>query len=529
MKYSISLLSMLYLFIKVAFAQAPIIIPKSGSIILQLDIRGKYQVLLPDIATVTTRNGTSPQITFSPASFGCNDLGKKTVTVKVTEILNKPPKPATVSFSYPDGVIFDSKGNLFIAEDGHDIRKIDTSGQVTTFAGSNEVGYVDGSANLARFNSIIGIVVDASDNLYVTDAGNNRIRKISPTGIVTTIAGTSYSGSTNGAANVATFDSPTGIAIDLAGNLYISDNGNNIIRKISTNGFITTIAGSGVAGYVDGKGTGARFNSPNGLCIDAAGNIYVADGNNFRIRKISIDGIVSTLAGNGVPVVIDGFGTSASLTNPNGIAIDASNNLYVGNEVLRKISPSGQVTTIAGSGRVGSVDGIGTNASFSTIEGICFDSNGVIYLADFSNNKIRTICPNNGQVSTLAGSGIYGVDNGNIGVLQSCAVSAELTIPVTVSDSLGICNLKPLIIANTFTPNFDGINDVWNIPELASDPDCTVSIYNRYGQLIFQSHGYSKPWDGTMKGKPIPVGTYYYLITLSQSKKAFSGNITVLK
>ncbi|RYE21511.1 MAG: hypothetical protein EOP45_09460, partial [Sphingobacteriaceae bacterium] len=434
----------LFDFSSITLGQSLTVVPKADPIILQLDPAGRYLVQLSDIATITTKASSAPVVSFLPGSFYCKDIGKSVVNLKVTILPGTNATPSAVSLFYPTGVVFDSKGNLYIAEDGHDVRRISPDGQVSTFAGNDEIGYVDGPGTLARFNSVTGIAIDPADNLYVTDAGNNMVRKIDPLGIVSTVAGSLYPGFADGQGTLASFDSPVGITLDRLGNLYITDQNNNLIRKISPAGLVSTVAGNVSAGYADGQGKDARFNNPNGICADPSSNLYVADGNNFRIRKITPDGQVSTLAGNGIPVAVDGNLASAGFTNPSAIAMDASGNLFIGGEQLRKITPSGQVTTLAGNVRSGNLDGIGQAAGFSTIAGICFDADGVIYAADFANNKIRTVCPDNALVSTLAGQQVQGTQNGNVGTLQKCTLTKEITVPVVIADSLGSCTPAPL-------------------------------------------------------------------------------------
>ncbi|GHU55930.1 hypothetical protein FACS189442_4040 [Spirochaetia bacterium] len=296
-------------------------------------------------------------------------------------------------FNYPRGVAVDNAGNVYVAdtENGR-IRKISPSGVVTTLAGSGDRGYADGTGTAARFYNPRGVAVDNAGNVYVADTSNHRIRKISPGGVVTTLAGSGTSGYADGTGTAARFYSPTGVAVDNAGNVYVADYGNNRIRKISPSGVVTTLAGS-TQGYADGTGTAARFDYPFGVAADNAGNVYVADYGNHRIRKISPSGVVTTLAGSGAKGYADRTGTAAKFNNPSGVAVDNAGNVYVAdyyNHRIRKISPSGVVTTLAGIG-YGYADGTATAAEFSFPYGVAVDNVGTVYVADTENHLIRKI------------------------------------------------------------------------------------------------------------------------------------------
>lgn len=273
-------------------------------------------------------------------------------------------------------------------------------------AGNGVQGSINGTGTGASFYQPTGVAVDASGNVYVADFRNNLIREISPAGAVSTLAGNGQQGSVNGAGTVATFNAPTGVAVDASGNVYVAENGNNLIREISPQGLVSTFAGSGAAGSVNATGTAATFTNPQGIAIDANGNVYVADYGNNLIREISPAGLVSTLAGNTNPGAVDGTGVAASFNTPTAIAVDAAFNVYVadyGNNLIRKISPAGVVSTLAGSGSAGSANGTGTAASFKNPTGIAVDAAGNVYVADWGNNLVRVISPA-GVVSTLSGT-----------------------------------------------------------------------------------------------------------------------------
>lgn len=284
----------------------------------------------------------------------------------------------------------------------------------TVVAGSDSAGYRDGLGADARFDHPFGLALDNAGNLYVADQGNSLIRKIDPSTNVTTVAGmVGISGLLNGADTVANFNKPFSVAADASGNLFVADAGNNVIRKIASDGMVSTFAGTGVAGADDGT-TQATFNSPLGVATDQAGNVYVADYGNDIIRKITADGAVTTIAGKpGVSGSADGPDTTARFNLPESLAVDASGNIYVadnGNNMIRKITPGGVVSTLAGNGAAGKANGNGATASFNSPFGIAVDATGNIYVADAGNNMIRKITPD-GTVSTFAGSGVKGAGN----------------------------------------------------------------------------------------------------------------------
>lgn len=278
---------------------------------------------------------------------------------------------------------------------------------VTTIAGSGSTGYADGSGSSALFNQPSGLAIDASGNLYVADVGNNCIRKMTPTGVVTTLAGSTHPGHADGQGTAAEFNNPGGIAVDGAGNVYVGDVLNNAIRKITPSGAVTTIAG-GSEGNVDGTGSAAKFFYPSGVAIDGSGNLIVADTYNHRIRKVTPAGVVTTIAGSGSTGpgnggFADGAVTSAQFKGPSNVALDASGNIYVtdeGNNRVRKIS-GGNVTTVAGDGSTGILDGGVASAEFGGPQGVVVDRSGNLYVTEVLNN-VREI--SGGIVTTIAGS-----------------------------------------------------------------------------------------------------------------------------
>ena len=292
---------------------------------------------------------------------------------------------------------------------------------VSTFAGNGDS---------TRFNSPFGVAVDSSGNVYVSDYLNHRIRKITSGGVVSTLAGTGDSGYQDGAAASARFSYPSGIAVDSDGNVYVADNGTSRIRKITAStGIVSTLAGDGTDGDVDGAANSAKFYSPYGLALDSSGNVYVADYNNHKIRKIDVStDIVSTLAGTGDSGFQDG--AVAKFSFPSGIAVDSSGNVYVtDNERIRKITSAGVVSTFAGTGAGGYLDGAADSSKFNNPSSLAVDSSENVYVTD--NESIRKIT-STGIVSTLAGSGPYS------GYQDGAAASSKFSGPNGVAvDSFG--------------------------------------------------------------------------------------------
>lgn len=296
-------------------------------------------------------------------------------------------------FKNPYGIAFDGGGAVVVSDQGnYKVRKIFSDNSTALLAGST-YGYTNATGASAQFGLVAGVARDGFNNAFICDAENNAIRKITSSGVVTTVAGGTQ-GENDGIGTAAQFYRPYGIVSDVNGNLYVADTYNHRIRKISTAGVVTTLAGS-TQGYADGTGAAAQFNYPFGIAIDASGNVYV--GENCRIRKITPAGVVTTFAG-GTPGFSDGTGTAAQFQNGlSGITIDASGNLFVAdtyNYRIRKITPAAEVTTYAGLGYQGSTDGDVSVATFSQMTGITIDkTNNILYVTDFGNQRIRKITP----------------------------------------------------------------------------------------------------------------------------------------
>ena len=321
--------------------------------------------------------------------------------------------------SAPLDIAIDSSSNLYIADsDNNSIRKVDSSGNITTIAGNQTPGYTgDGdAATKAQLNHPVGVTVDSQGNLYIAEYTNNLIRRVDSKGNITTYAGNGGFGlaGDGGAAKSASFGNLLGIAVDSSGNLYVVDLWNFRIRKIS-NGNISTVAGGGVFLYSGdgGPATGAQFNLPGGIAVDGARNVYISDSGNHRVRKVAPNGVVSTVAGNGQA----GFGgdngqaAAAQLNHPWGLALDSAGNLYIAdtlNSRIRKVATDGTITTVAGNGNPGysGDNGAATNAQLNVPAGVAVDKAGNIYVADTGNHRVRVV--SGGTITTLAGTGIPG-------------------------------------------------------------------------------------------------------------------------
>lgn len=340
-----------------------------------------------------TINGASNVASGSP--YGVSSSSSSLSNYVVTTVAGSgiegylDAQSAGAAFNSPNDVAVDTAGNVYVADQFNDrIRKIYSDGVVTTLAGSGSSSDTDGVGTAASFSDPEAVALDSAGNLYVADGF--RIRKITSNGDVSTLAGSS-SGYADGVTVQAKFYSPCGIAVDKEANVYVADALNHRIRKISPTGVVTTLAGSGVKGYLDGVGSVAAFNFPNDIAVDTAGNVYVADQYNYRIRKISSGGMVTTLAGSGSPNHADGIGVAAGFSLPQSVAVDQLGNLFIadGNRI-RMITSNGSVTTLAG-GYSGYADGRGDQARFRLPTGIAVDNVGNIYVADNGNARIRKL------------------------------------------------------------------------------------------------------------------------------------------
>ena len=313
---------------------------------------------------------------------------------------------------------------------------VSTSGTILTVAGTGAAGFAGdgGSARAARLNGPTGVTVDAAGNVYVADTANHRIRKVTPAGVITTIAGTGTGGFSGdgGQATAAQLFAPGGVAVDGAGNVYVGDTSNNRVRKVAPDGTITTVAGTGTEGYTaDGVPVvTVDLHGPTALAVAADGTVYVVEYGGGRMRKILPSGTLVTVAGQ----EYDGFNgdgipaASAQLDSPSGVAVDAAGNVYISdtdNNRIRRVGTDGIITTIAGTGAYGfgGDGGPATAAQFNGAFGVAVDAAGNVYFADLYNYRVRKIVPG-GLITTVAGSGDNGF-SGDLGVATDARLNSR--------------------------------------------------------------------------------------------------------
>ncbi|MCB4792410.1 MAG: carboxypeptidase regulatory-like domain-containing protein [Elusimicrobia bacterium] len=346
----------------------------------------------------------------------------------------------------PKGVAVDNNsGVVYICDsNNHRIRKVNASGIISTFAGTGTAGFSgDGSlATSAELDTPYGVAVDTSGNVYISDQGNNRIRKVNTSSTIATFAGGGTGGlGDGGPATSAQLNSPYGVAVDSSGNVYISDQGNNRIRKVNTSGTIATFAGGGTGGLGDGgPAVLAQLNNPYGVTVDTQGSVYISDYTNNLIRKVNASGTIATFAGGGVGGLGDGGpATSARLTNPSGIAVDDLGNVYISSFIdfrIRKVDTSGIISTFAGTGIAGDSGdgGKATLAQISNSYGVAVDTSGHVYISDYNSHRIRKVILGRGAIAgqVLDSYGKTAVSGVLIEILQSGVLKSS-----TTSDTFG--------------------------------------------------------------------------------------------
>jgi len=351
----------------------------------------------------------------------------------------------------PIAVALDGAGDVFIADlyNGR-IRKVDTNGIITTVAGVGPWGYSGdgGAATNANLSYACGVAVDSRGNLFIADLYNYRIREVGTNGIITTFAGNGTQGSSGdgGAATNAELNYAGGVAVDGAGNVFIADGSNNRIRRVDTNGIITTVAGNGTAGFAGdgGTATNAQLSGPGNMAWDAAGNLFFTDGGNQRVRRVDSDGIVTTVAGNGTAGYSGdgGAATNAELNSPYAVAADGRGNVFISdywNYRVREVDTNGIITTVAGNGSYGSYSGDGgaaTNAVLHNPAGVALDSAGNLFIADYFNNLVRGV----GDLQTLT---LTNINTNTLGGYSVVVVNAGGSVTSTVA----VLNMPPYIVS----------------------------------------------------------------------------------
>ncbi len=377
-------------------------------------------------------------------------------------------------FNLPGWLALGPDGSLYLADiQNHTVRKISSTGVVTTLAGKPGVsGVADGNGAMARFNGPVALAVAADHTVYVTDSGSHTIRKIMPDGEVTTLAGmASIAGSTDGAGAAARFSNPTGIVVTVDGTLYVADSGNHTIRQVTAAGDVTTRAGAaGLIGASNGTGAVARFYTPTGLALDSAGVLYVADSQNNLIRKVAVDGEVTTLAGAaGVVGTADGDGAAARFNIPYGVAVGADDEVYVTDtfsHAIRKITPTGTVSTLAGlPGTSGFANGAGSLARFNSPVGIVVTATGKLYVADTYNHEVRQITAA-GIVSAFAGTGV------TLGSAEGSGAAARFHSP----GGIGVGSDGTVYVADTLNHTLRQITPAGDTSILAGQAGTTGTL-----------------------------------------------------
>jgi sugar lactone lactonase YvrE len=397
---------------------------------------------------------------------------------------------AGLAFAFGN-LVLDNSGDLLLTDTiNNRIRKVDSNGIISTVAGGNVRVLLgdNGAATNASLAGPLGVATDGSGNLFLADTYHNRIRRVNAEGIIFTVAGNGTNDffGDSGAATNASLNNPAAVALDAQGNLFIADSGNNHIRKVDTNGVITSVAGGGTNGFAGdgGPATKAILNNPQGLALDAAGNLFIADSGNNRVRKVDLDGVITSVAGGGTNSFLNGGGpaTNANLAGPLGLAVDRDGNLFIadsGNYCIRKLDAAGSMTTVSGTG-FGGYSGDGgraIDAQLSAPAGLAVDASGNLYIADTDNHRIREV-NTNGTIDTVAGNG----ENLQLGDGDP-AIDAGLRSPSGVAvDKFG-----QLFIADSFDNRIRKVAD--GSSPVLSVKDAKVDDAGNYQVIVTGSSG----------------------------------------
>jgi trimeric autotransporter adhesin len=383
--------------------------------------------------------------------------------------------------SNPSSVAVDTAGNLYIADTYNQrIRKVTTAGVIIAVAGTGTSGYSGdgGSATAAQLNSPTGVAVDTTGNIYFADTANARIRKVTAVGLIGTVAGNGTSGFSGdgGSATSAQLSYPTGVAVDSAGNLYIALGDNNRVRKVTAAGLISTVAGNGTSGYSGDGGPAAvaQLYTPGSVAIDTAGNLYIADTGNHRIRKVTAAGVIITVAGNGTSGYSgDGGPATAAQLSCSGVAVDTAGNLYIADSVnqrIRKVTAAGLINTVAGNGTSGySGDGgPAAVAQLSSPGSVAIDTAGNLYIADRGNLRIRKITAA-GMITTVAGNGSAGY-SGDGDAATNAGLNDPAGVAVDTAGNLYIVDRLNYYIGGTYKPGIRKVTTTGIISTVAARP-----------------------------------------------------------
>lgn len=455
---------------------------------------------------------------------------------------------AAGSLNAPNGVAVDSAGNVFISDrENSRIRRVDSAiGAITTFAGNGggAFGGDGGAPTAASLNFSEGVAVDSTGAIYIADSSNHRIRKVAG-GTISTIAGTGASGFSGdgGLASGAQLSDPHGLAVDVSGNLFIADEGNQRVRRVdAATGIITTVAGNGTPGFNGdgGAATNAQLDEPKAVALDGAGTLYICEKGNDRIRKVDVNGVISTVVGaggGGGPIGDGGPAIQAHLCEPNSVAVHPlDSTVYVAdtfNYRIRRLAADGTIGTVAGNGVKGSSGdgGAATSASIGEVHGIVFDTAGNLYIADSSNHKIRKV-DTNGVIKTWAGTGTFGFsgDGGN-------ALNATMAFPIAVAFGPGglfVSDIGNNRIRRVRTNNPPVINDVTisqNPMKINTDVTFTADASDADGDPLAFTWSATDGTSGT--GNPFvhaftTAGTFTGTLSVSDGFESTTDNSTTL-